>query len=464
MIFMRAPLRLFLVCIGAFAAVPAPLQATPQRPNIVIVLGDDISWDAFGCAGNTHAQTPHIDALAAESCHMRRLYCTVSQCAPLRAELYTGLFPCRNGILANQVNQRRANIRNIADHLSPLDYRVGLAGKRHFHLGRLPIENITGFPTDCNGSQSEYSLSGVRTFIEESLQSGQGFCVIIGSIHAHHPWDLGEESAFARHPRTLPPHLVDSPTTREIIARHAAEVSLLDEQVGATAALLEEMQLAEHTVLIFLSEQGMALPRGKWSPYEFGSRSLCLARWPGRILPRTTDAIASYCDILPTLIELAGGEPEPGLDGLSLYDVWLNNQDAHREAAYISNVHPFAQRAIVTPTHKLIWTARPAEEHICELFHARSKRFSQAWSEWLALAGNAGNVDAKTKVARVLHPAAIELYEIDSDPYETINVAREHPARVAALLSRLRGLIEESGEPVPAEFPPMPRAPDSSSH
>lgn len=451
---MRVHLYLLLALIGALPCYPPTLRATPQRPNFLIILGDDISWDAFGCSGNPHARTPKIDAMAAESCRMGRLYCSVSQCAPLRAELYTGLWPHHNGILANQVKEPRPEIRNIADHLAPLGYRIGLTGKRHFSLGNRPIETIAGFPSDCNGSDADYSLDGVRAFIAEALDAGQGFCAVIGSIHAHHPWDLGERSAFAEDSLSLPPHFIDSPATRETLARHAAEVELLDGQVGDVAALLEEMDLARHTILIFLSEQGMAMPRGKWSPYDFGSRSLCLARWPGRILPRTTDAIAMYCDILPTLIELAGGDPDPKLDGRSLYDVWLDNQNVHREAAYISNVHPFLQKAIVTRHHKLIWTARPAEDHIFALFHAKRKFFSRSWSEWLARAKAGPDTrEAAEKVARVLHPHTLELYQIDRDPYELNDMAGEDPARVGKLLARLRELIDFSGEPVPGEFP-----------
>ena len=72
-----------------------------KRPNFIIIIGDDVGWDAFGCTGMKEARTPAIDKLAEESCMMTRFYCSVSQCGPLRAELYTGLLPKNNGVLAN---------------------------------------------------------------------------------------------------------------------------------------------------------------------------------------------------------------------------------------------------------------------------------------------------------------------------------------------------------------------------
>ena len=77
------------------------LLGNEGKPNFIIVIGDDVGWDAFGCTGMKEARTPAIDQLARESTMMSRFYCSVSQCAPLRAELYTGLLPKNNGVLAN---------------------------------------------------------------------------------------------------------------------------------------------------------------------------------------------------------------------------------------------------------------------------------------------------------------------------------------------------------------------------
>jgi len=424
----------------------ANLSAADLQPNFVIVLADDIGWDAFGCTGSTHARTPHIDKLAEESMVMDRLYCSVSQCAPLRAEFYTGLLPNRNGVRANAIKERRKGVLNVADHLNPLGYRVGLTGKKHFGLGKEKIDKIKGFPVDANDDIAAYNLSGVRAYIKEALSTDSPFCIFICSVHAHHPWTVGDETHFPHDKLKLPPQYVDTPATRKAIAIHAAEVEQFDKQVGDTRALIQELELEKDTILIILSEQGIAMPRGNCSPYEHGSRSLCVTHWPDRIKPQRSSAIAMYCDFIPTFIDLAGGRAQTPLDGKSLKSLWLGESDKHRKSAFISNVYPFWQKAIVTDQYKLIWTGFPEEKHIFSNFYSERKFFSQPWAEWNQLSKEDAAI--ATKVQRVLHPKAYELYDIQKDPHE-VNDLAENPEYLnvkTELLTQLKELMTDAGE------------------
>jgi N-sulfoglucosamine sulfohydrolase len=243
-------------------------RCADTKPGFVVVVADDVSWDCFGCTGSKHARTPNIDRLATQGLRLDNMYCAVSQCAPCRAELYTGLYPHHNGVLANAINRKVAGVKSVIDHLTPLGYRVGLTGKSHFNKGTQKFTGISGFPANCNSSIAEHSLDGVKSFITKARGEGAPFCVFICSIHAHHPWDLGTQANFPPGAMRLPDHYIDSPLAREAIARHAAEVELLDRQVGDTMAMLDEMGLARDTVLLFLSEQGTAMPRGKWTIYN----------------------------------------------------------------------------------------------------------------------------------------------------------------------------------------------------
>lgn len=446
-------MKRFLLCLSLLG----PLTVVPAwaKPNFIVIMGDDVGWDAFGCTGMTEARTPAIDQLASESCLMNRFYCSVSQCAPLRAELYTGLLPNHNGVLANAAKVKRPGVRNVADHLRPLGYQVGLTGKRHFGLGSGKIDNIPGFSPNGNGSNQTHSFEGVREYITRAKASGDSFCVFICSTHAHHPWDHGEESHFPVDDINLRPHYVDTPAARQAVRKHAAEVEVLDQQVRETREMMAAMNLEADTILIFLSEQGIAMPRGKWSPYEHGSRALCLAHWKGHILEKKTPALAMYCDIVPTLIDFAGGG-DPGLDGKSLKPVWTTkNTDTHRDAVLISNVHPFWQKAIVTDTYKLIWTGHPEREHIWNNFTSESKFFSKPWAEWLAAATT--DEAAARKMKRILSPGKLELYDIVADPYEMTDLSAEpaHRERVTTMHQELKDLMTACGESLtPPEWEP----------
>jgi len=422
------------------------LEGKPSKPNFIIIIGDDVGWDAFGCTGMKEARTPAIDQLAKESSMMTRFYCSVSQCAPLRAELYTGLLPKNNGVLANAKKEKRTGVKNIADHLVPLGYQVGLSGKKHFGLGTAKIDSIPGFDPGANGSNQVHSFDGVEKYVSEAKKKENSFCVIIGSTHAHHPWEHGKESNFPTDQIQLRPHYIDTPAARQAVAKHAAEVEVLDQQVRETRELMKKMDLEKDTILIFLSEQGIAMPRGKWSPYEHGSRALCLAQWKGRILPRETSALAMYCDIVPTLVEFAGGK-DPGLDGKSLKSLWTDKGvKSHRKEVLISNVHPFWQKAIVTDTYKLIWTGHPEREHVFSNFTSGNKFFSKPWAEWMDEAKT--NETAAHKVERILQPKPFELYDVVSDPYEINDLASqpEHQKRIASLQVKLKKLMTDCGE------------------
>jgi len=433
------------------------LSSKSTRPNFIIIIGDDVGWDAFGCTGMKEARTPSIDKLASESCMMTRFYCSVSQCAPLRAELYTGLLPKNNGVLANAVKEKRTGVKNIADHLIPLGYKVGLSGKKHFGLGSAKIDVIPGFASNANGSNQVHSFDGVEEYVSRAKKEGSSFCVIIGTTHAHHPWDHGKESNYPLEKVNLRPHYIDTPAARQAVAKHAAEVEVLDQQVRETRELMKKMDLEKDTILIFLSEQGIAMPRGKWSPYEHGSRAICLAHWKGHILPWETSALAMYCDVVPTLVDFAGGK-NLGLDGRSLKGLWMDKQvKRHRKEVLISNVHPFWQKAIVTDTYKLIWTGHPEKEHIWGNFTSKGKFFAKPWAEWKEKAQT--DETAARKVERVLQPKAFELYNVVSDPYEINDLAGlpEHQKRISSLRTKLKNLMTDCDESTTPPAATMPK-------
>lgn len=428
-----------------FAASCVAAEASDQ-PNFLIIIGDDVGYDAFGCTGSTYARTPHIDRLAKESLVLDRFYGTVSQCAPIRAELFTGLFPINNGKLANARSIPKPDVKSVVDHLKPLGYDVGLSGKSHFSKGG-KFQKIEGFPTGANSSIAEYSVAGLRGFIENALNKDRSFCAVIGSIHAHHPWDLGSAENFDQPTLDLPKHWVDTPGAREALARHAAEVEELDRQVGAALELFDEMKLGRNTVIIFLSEQGIAMPRAKWSVYDHGNRSLCLMRWPDHIQPRRTNALGQYCDIVPTLVDLAGGD-DPQLDGFSLRPLFDGSTDAHRDFVYLSNVHPTWQRAMIRDDWKLVWSPQTGKDHIWNNFYSKGKFLSVPWSEWEELARS--DTNAAAKVEHVIHPRKYELYRIDEDFYETNNLALdpEHQTRTRQMADDLKSFMKQLGDPL----------------
>jgi len=416
-------------------------QPAGDRPNFVIVLADDVSWSSFGCVdGGLYTRTPNIDKLASEGLRFRNFMCSVAQCGPVRHELYTGLLPPTSGVFSNG-SKPRGNFKNIANYLGELGYKFGLTGKTHFDVS--DFHKIPGFESNGNHSAPAWEMSGMKQFIETS--KNQPFCVVVASVNAHHPWTVGNPSNFPLDQIVVPPHMVDTPLTREALAIHAAEVEVLDNQVGATMKLLDDLKLADNTVLIFLSEQGTALPNGKWSIYDYGTRALCLVRWPGKIKPAVTDAVAMYCDISSTLVDIAGGEA-PATDGKSLFSVLKGETSHHRDHAYL--VHQaggYTQRAIRNKEFKLVWNPEREVDYYLDVMMkpTSGKTFAKAWRTWLDQAKT--DPTAQAKIDRVVKHPEFELYDIQNDPWELNNLAEnsDYTQKVGEMHTQLKAEMDK---------------------
>jgi uncharacterized sulfatase len=273
----------------------------------------------------------------------------------------------------------------------------------------------------------------------------------IGSVHGHHPWSNGTPQKNGEERFPVPEHYVSTPSTRTALVQHAAEVSLFDKQFGEVRAIIEDLEIADNTIVIVLGEQGIAMPRGKWSVYDKGCRSLGVIYWKDKIKPGRTNALIQYCDILPTLIDYAGGKAPENLDGFSLRPVLEGDKETHREFAYLASNDPVRQWAIVEDKWKLVWSPFQDNEHLCNIYHKKrkdpdtyggySKKFGQAWAEWEQTAQT--DESARRKVQHVLHPQEMELYKIDEDYNEWTNLAGnpEYKSRIEQMHAKLKSLV-----------------------
>ncbi|MDZ8118264.1 sulfatase family protein [Pontiella agarivorans] len=432
------------------------VPAKTDRPNMVIVMGDDVSWTAFGCTETPYAaHTPHIDTLASQGMRFSNFFCAVATCTPVRTELYTGLLPPHSGVYANGC-PLKPGTEHMVQYLKALGYRVGLTGKHHFD--RIDdFERIEGFEVDCVKPDPNWNMEGVTSFVKDAQRKGQNFCLVIASIHPHAVLVDGDPSRYPPEEIVLPPHFVDTPATRTMLSKQMAEITELDRQVGATMALLEEEGLAGDTLMLFLSEQGNAMARGKWSIHDWGNRAVCIARWPGHIEAGScTDAIAQYCDIVPTFIDVAGGAPLDHLDGKSLLKVLEGKTKTHRKQAYLSyGKAQHYQRGVVDQRYKLIWTMDPSIPYASSAVVTpknNQKWYAKAWREWEAQA--AVNEQAKAQVERCLTYEEFMLFDVQADPFELTNLA-DNPENAGLvkrmheqLLAQMKQLGDDVSQPI----------------
>jgi N-sulfoglucosamine sulfohydrolase len=419
------PFLMILFWLGAGALSAA------TKPNILIIMADDCTYNDLPLYGGQNAKTPNIDSLAAAGMTFNRAYLSEAMCQPCRAELYSGRYPLGNGCAWNH-SASLSSVTSMPQHLSALGYRVGLAGKVHVKpAASFPFEKIDGFDSNCVRNPTQpHVLNKVDEFISRG-DGDQPFCLVVALVEPHVPWVMGDASAYPPKQLRLPPNIADTARTREDFGKYLAEITYMDGQVGELLATLKRQGHENDTVVLFSSEQGAQFPGCKWTNWDTGLHTALVARWPGKIAAgQRTDALVQYADILPTLLSLAGGAPKKHkYDGTDFSDVLVGKTDEHRKYVYgIHNNIPegpaYPIRTVSDGTYRYIHNLKPDAVYIEK--HLMGSRGSGElnnpyWATWI---WNSYSQPATYRlVSRYVSRPEYQLYHTAKDPYEMTNLA-----------------------------------------
>ncbi len=224
-------------------------HADAAPPNVVIIMADDCTYNDLPLYGGQNAHTPNIDRLASEGLTFNRAYLASAMCQPCRAELYTGLYPMRNGCAWNH-SACRPSVRSIAHVLRDRGYRVGIAGKVHVKPDSVfPFEKVGGCESSCvRDPTREMDLTQTKAFVNTDERP---FCLVIALVEPHVPWVMGDPSQYPAEKIKLPPHVADTPTSREAFGRYLAEITYMDDQVGQILAAVDKSGKRYETFVLF---------------------------------------------------------------------------------------------------------------------------------------------------------------------------------------------------------------------
>jgi arylsulfatase A-like enzyme len=334
---MHALTRLILLL-----ALLAGAQAAPaQKPNILLILADDMGWGDLRCHGNDKLATPALDKLQKQSMELEHFYVS-PVCSPTRASLLTGRHHCRLRVLntTSGLETLHGDEVTLAEALKPAGYVSGCFGKWHNGANHPTTARGQGFDEFfgfvggffSNYFDPELEHNGVtaarKGFITDVLADAamafiekhrtQPFFCYVPFNACHSPMQAPED-LFAKYSA-----LGFEPKTAAVYAM----IENLDANVGRMLAKLDSLDLAENTIVMFFSDNGPNTARfnggmrgGKGSLFEGGQRVPCFIRWPGKLeASKRVPQIAQHVDVLPTLLDLAGvplPQTQP-LDGMSL--------------------------------------------------------------------------------------------------------------------------------------------------
>ena len=347
---MKQRRRTFEICLTGIAAtlVACNGPAENNKPNIVIILADDMGWGDINANGNDLISTPVLNRLMSESLSFDRFYvCPLS--APTRAEMLTGRYFLRTGV--SSVTRGYENMRSdevtIAEALKDNGYRTGCFGKWHNgryypqHPNRQGFDEFVGFPVghlgyyydawflhndeekQSSGYTSDYFTRQAIEFIERNKE--KPFLCYVSHNVPHSPFQVPEKY-FSKYRQAG----LDS-----TLSCVYGMVENMDENIGLILQKLEELNIAENTIVIFFSDNGPNTDRynggmkgRKGSVDEGGVRVPFYIKWPGHISPSATAQLAQDIDIMPTLIGLCGLKynPEKPFDGIDLSQIIKGKQ------------------------------------------------------------------------------------------------------------------------------------------
>ncbi|MCO8124387.1 sulfatase [Stieleria sp. TO1_6] len=431
------------------------VQANAASPNILIIMADDCTYNDLPLYGGKNAKTPNLDQLASQGLTFNRAFLAEAMCQPCRAELYSGLYPMRNGCAWNH-SASHDDIESMPQHLGRLGYRVGIAGKVHVLPKKsFPFENVDGFDKNCvrNPTQTHH-LSPAEEFM---TRDDKPFCLVVALVEPHVPWVMGDASAYPPQSLELPPNIADTDETRDAFGRYLAEITYMDSQVGQLLETLESSGKAENTLVLFTSEQGSQFPGNKWTNYNTGVHTALIARMPG-VVPadKRTDALVQYADVLPTLLDFAGSTVDPSqFDGTSFAKVLRGESDEHRRFVY--GVHnnfpegpPYPIRSVSDGRFHYVSNLQNAnlyiEKHLMGI-KGDGKLNNVYWQTWVFESFN--NPAALRLIQRYQSRPKVELFDLENDPYEMNNLAGSASATAieSELSAELTRWLESQADP-----------------
>lgn len=449
-----------LLMVGLWVSVGLTEE---NRPNFIVFIADDVSWNDYGCYGNQHARTPNIDRLASGGLRFTNAFLTASSCSPSRASMITGRYPHNNGKAAELHLPIASHLPWFPERLREAGYYTALVGKNHMKRGKAdagsePPRKV--FDLIDNGQlKDNHGAEGKWVEAVKNRPQDRPFFFWFAAIDAHRGWDADQEWKPEYGPMhqpnavVLPPYLVDDLDTRKDLASYYNEVTRFDYYIGQVVLALEEEGQLDNTVILILADNGRPFPRAKTRLHDSGMKTALLVHWPRGITQRgeTASGLVSAIDIAPTLLEIAGVPSPETFQGLSFLPILKN--PSHQIRRYVFSEHNW---------HDYEAHGRAVRDQFGHLFIVNSRN-QFAWQgpadsvrspshqSLLRLAGQASGITPAQNDVLMAPRPQFELFDTLSDPWQIDNRSGQQTTRdVESLLKEtLERWSEETLDSIP---------------
>ncbi|WP_298238525.1 sulfatase [uncultured Algibacter sp.] len=422
---------ILIIAIFWFSGLSAQ---TRNLPNIVFYITDDQSQLDCSVYGNDIIKTPNTAQLAKDGLVFENAFIASPACAPSRAALLTGLMPSRNGAESNHSYPKKGT-QILIKNLQESGYDVLSFGKiAHEKMGEyIGFDYYSEDPTNLANHVTEYFQNNTTK---------KPICLLVGDRRPHVPWTT--EKTYNSEALDLPPYFIDTKETRRLWNQYYSDITGADAEMGKIYQLAKE-KFGDNFIFIYSADHGGQWPFGKWNLYDAGTKVPMLMVWPKHIKPNTrTDAMVSWIDIFPTLLDIVDAELPVNIDGKSFKKSLQKPNTSHRKYIYTThsgdkkmNVYPI--RSVRNKKYKFILNLYPENYHSNHSDILRKIHAGAYWDSW--------DETAKTdkRAADIVHKyyvrPAEEFYDIENDPYEQVNLIDSPKGEKA--LNKMRLLLKD---------------------
>ena len=391
-------LTYYILLISLLYFNPFYAQQESKTPNIVFYLSDDQDLLDYGVYGNPNVQTSNADLLASQGMKFSNFYTGQAICAPSRSQIFTGMYPVKNGCMANHIGVK-PDIKSITSLLKESGYEVVLAGKSHVKPNKV-FDWTHYFPKINN---RYLPLEQIDDYLKNV---NNPFCLIIASDYPHGPYPQTSNYSKA--------DIFKLPYDPSYIGNHKPgyyqNIQDDNDQLGQVLNMVDNYGLKENTMFIYASDHGLS---GKWSLKEQGLRVPFIVRWPGKIKPNTTsETLLTLVDVLPTILEVSNTEIPSEIDGKSFLETLNGSKMKIHDYVFgvstrqnIRECKIFPSRMIRGNRYKLIRNFNSVEVVNSNL-------------------GDNPVINEFAKIGAESFPNVPyeELYDLEKDPYQKVNL------------------------------------------
>ena len=444
----------FLMLITMTSAAQA--SSSDRALNLVWISVEDMSpW--LGCYGDSTVPTPNVDRLAEEGVRYVNAFATTPVCAPSRSTLITGQWTTELG----SMHMRTGKPSGAALSRDPEAY----ADIPNYEA--VPSPEVRCFPEllraagrfCTNRSKTDYQFKAPATTWDQTggkahwrkRSSGdQPFFAVFNLTVTH---ESGTFLKRARHSKVadpasvaVPPYYPDTPTVRDDIARTYDNIAVMDQQVGRILKELADAGVLENTVVMFFSDHGVGLPRGKRCIYDSGTRIPLIIRWPAAMKRLgVEDRVVSFVDFAPTALSICGVRPPAWMSGRAFAG------DYATPGAGLAFIHADRMDAVLDRT-RAVTDGR--YRYVRNFMPERPRLYNVAYAENIPMMADIhalrASGDATTDQWQMVDQTKPEeeFYDTAADPHEIRNLITDppHASRIAALRAALTAWMQDTSD------------------